>query len=709
VGLVPYAEEDWELFFGREAEIELITANLVASRLTLLFGASGVGKSSVIRAGVAHHLAEQARRNVARGAPPEIAIAVVSAWRDEPLEGLVRAVRDGVARATGRDPAALPASGRLAATFAGWAELVGGDIMVVLDQFEEYFLYHDRQDGPGTFAVEFPRLLATPELRMNFLVPIRDDAVARLDRFKGRIPSLFDNYLRLRHLGPKAAEDAIRKPLAAFNRQHPGVAVEIEDALVHEVLRQTRRGRVPAGRSELVPLDGAPIPAATGDDADEIETPYLQMVMTRLWEEEHAAGSRTLRRATFVESPPAGLGGADRIVRTHLDGEMARLDPTEQDVAVEAFRVLVNRTGTKIALAVDDLAGYTALPAARLAPVLEKLAAGGRRILRPVAIPERADAVRYEIFHDVLGPTIADWRRRHQAVQEQAAIRREQEERRLDELRRAEDRRRRERSRYLAVGLVVLSIGFAALLAVSWIAVKQSRIAMQQSREAAERAEQARAARALAERSREAAVLSAQLAEEQRRTAILARERAEQQSLELRLALQQLQQASKAAEAGARAAIGAAQTGRGEPPGATAASELRQVFIGGDTGEIRDTARRLGLLNEQVRFRARRVAQDYQIEQGQVYEYSLEPVAGSVPGGLGRLVVVTFKMDHPTFRNKLLVGDPQRGFRATYIGWGCLSVVPVLLEYADPRQPPQVAMFEMCGNVETSRSPARSS
>ena len=45
IGLMPYAEKDAPLFFGREAEREIITANLIASRLTLLYGASGVGKN----------------------------------------------------------------------------------------------------------------------------------------------------------------------------------------------------------------------------------------------------------------------------------------------------------------------------------------------------------------------------------------------------------------------------------------------------------------------------------------------------------------------------------------------------------------------------------------------------------------------------------------------------------------------------------------
>ena len=51
-GLLPYTEQDAAFFFGRDDERELVVANLLAAKLTLLYGASGVGKSSVLGAGV---------------------------------------------------------------------------------------------------------------------------------------------------------------------------------------------------------------------------------------------------------------------------------------------------------------------------------------------------------------------------------------------------------------------------------------------------------------------------------------------------------------------------------------------------------------------------------------------------------------------------------------------------------------------------------
>jgi putative ribosome biogenesis GTPase RsgA len=53
------SEIDARLFFGRDAERDALVANLLASRLTVLYGASGVGKSSLLRAGVAQLLRRQ--------------------------------------------------------------------------------------------------------------------------------------------------------------------------------------------------------------------------------------------------------------------------------------------------------------------------------------------------------------------------------------------------------------------------------------------------------------------------------------------------------------------------------------------------------------------------------------------------------------------------------------------------------------------------
>src|SRR6266480_4895989 len=99
-GLIPYSEQDAPFFFGREKETRLITANLFASPLTLLYGASGVGKSSVLRAGVAHDLRDR----------KDLLVVVFNLWQGNPVSALVQAIADQAKLA---DPAAWAAAMRL--------------------------------------------------------------------------------------------------------------------------------------------------------------------------------------------------------------------------------------------------------------------------------------------------------------------------------------------------------------------------------------------------------------------------------------------------------------------------------------------------------------------------------------------------------------------------------------------------------------------
>ena len=130
-------------------------------------------------------------------------------------------MRAACVEALGGEELPTVAAGRAAAdAVRAWTERVR-PLLVVLDQFEEYFLYHAGEDGEGTFAVEFPRLVNEPNLHANFVLSLREDAWAKLDRFEGRIPTLFANYVRVDHLDREAARDAIEGPVREWNRRLP--------------------------------------------------------------------------------------------------------------------------------------------------------------------------------------------------------------------------------------------------------------------------------------------------------------------------------------------------------------------------------------------------------------------------------------------------------------------------------------------------------
>ena len=94
-------------------------------------------------------------------------------------------------------------------------------LLVVLDQFEDYFLYHAAEDGEGTFAVEFPRLVNEPNLRVNFMLSLREDAWAKLDRFEGRIPRCSRTTSASSTSTARRRGTAIEGPVAEWNRRLP--------------------------------------------------------------------------------------------------------------------------------------------------------------------------------------------------------------------------------------------------------------------------------------------------------------------------------------------------------------------------------------------------------------------------------------------------------------------------------------------------------
>lgn len=439
VGLDCFRETDAGLFFGRDAERTRIIGNLRASRLTVLYAESGVGKSSLLRAGVSARLNEPTAG--VRGGGRYVTV-VFSEWGPSPTPALI----ESLASAARRQPGAREATPRrdgLAHAIADVSDATGATLLVILDQFEERFVYAPADED--AFDDELAACIVDRAVPAHFLISVREDAYALIgERFKSRVPNVYGNYLHLDFLDEAAARRALVEPVAAFNlRLADGeTRWDIEPALVDAVLDEVRRGRVTIG-------DDAPAGGATGDGV-RVETAYLQLVMQRIWDEESTAGSRLLRVETLRR-----LGGAGTIVRAHVDDALTGMPDAERDAASEALRFLVTSGGRKIALSTKELREFTDVPPEPLESALERLER--HRILRPVAASEPDGAVRRELYHDVLAPAVLDWRRRHADER-----RRRTAERRLVE---ARDRSRllEVRNRRLAAAVIALAAAVVGL------------------------------------------------------------------------------------------------------------------------------------------------------------------------------------------------------------------------------------------------------
>lgn len=388
---------------------QIITDHFMTSRLTLLSTAS-IGKSHILKYGVADRLQQIAQQNLHNEGVPQIATVTCNSWRGNPVVNLKQQLARDI-RTLFPNVQVPQAGTSLAQTLQEWAEHIGGKegkgkLFIILDQFEEFFQYQQPDMGEGSFVAEFAHAVNYSELPVHFLIAIRDEALSLLKYFEQLVPGIFDNHLHIKELEENSEIADLVKPIEEPIDQ-TSQAIAIEPELVEAVLNQVQVGMV-----SLIETDQGRISIpSTSQENVEIEAPFLELVMERLWKEEIGKkGSRCLRLETLNQFsiPEKNITAAQRIANEHLSEQMNILSDRERDAMATVFKYLVSAGGTKIAYPVLDLPETTGLNAGELISVLDKL--DKQRILRTVKAPNHSDVKRYEIFHDILASPIRKWR-----------------------------------------------------------------------------------------------------------------------------------------------------------------------------------------------------------------------------------------------------------------------------------------------------------
>ena len=286
------SELDERFFFGRDRETEIVASNLVASRLTVLYGPSGVGKSSLLRAGVVRRL--RALVPAGGGAATETARCRSSSTSGATTRSAAIATAAGAPRAgvAARSSRTCSRSGRRRS---------GGEIYLVLDQMEEYFVYHGRDarrpapggarrdpdpaDAARARSARHPRRRARGARRLQGA-----SAGAVRQRAPARPPRRRCRSRRDRRAARRARGDG--RPARRG--------------------RGRRSSRPSSTRSRRAGSNGVSPAAASSKAAarrGRVEAPYLQLVMERIWEVERAA---RLVRPARGDAGRARRRGADR-------------------------------------------------------------------------------------------------------------------------------------------------------------------------------------------------------------------------------------------------------------------------------------------------------------------------------------------------------------------------------------------------------------
>ncbi len=398
-GLRAFARDENIIFFGREGCIDQMLTTLAESRFLAVLGASGGGKSSLVRTGLITALE---RGMLVKGG----ADWVVADFHpgSNPLRALAEALApggdgdqlDALESYLGAGPPAL----------VEWARLgnlaPGKSLLLVVDQFEELFRYGNYADREAAEA--FVALLlhsaASADAPIYVVLTMRSEYLGNCSL----IPSLAERISNSLYLPPRMDRDCCREAILG-----PGhvFGFTIEPKLVNQILNDMAR---------VAPFEpgGQTAEQQLSRRADQL--PLMQHLLNRLWTRARAAGDGPVVLGFADYEAVGGLQGA---LNSHGAGVLEGLAPDLQDSAARVFRALVD--GADPASAVRrplPMAALLAEAGPQAHGVVEAFRSHGCNFLRPQAPAPLTDDTVVDISHESL---IRQWSRLSEWLRQEAA------------------------------------------------------------------------------------------------------------------------------------------------------------------------------------------------------------------------------------------------------------------------------------------------
>ncbi|TNE57416.1 MAG: ATP-binding protein [Bacteroidetes bacterium] len=500
-GLNPFTRDQSAVFYGRGEDVQRLTNLVLRERLVVLFAKSGIGKTSLLQAGVAPELEKNGFTPLflrADNTHAQLVNTIGSALEKDPNVG----GRDTTDELKGDRETLWERMKRLQFDMDG----LPATPVLVFDQFEEVFTLGHNETSRRRFLNELadlanasmpetirallmerlenkdPKLTATimqwweqqPDYRI--VLSIRSDFLHLLDEISPLIPNILRNRYQLQPLNRRQAQSAIEEP-ARSPGQYASPVFGYAESAIREMLDflagEEAREEAQEGDASLAPRK-----------QDEIESFNLQILCQHVENQVIAGG----QPAGFAVTPDfyGGLDGLEHEIRNFYQKQLQGLPDvfarrTDREVEDPAAFIhtaqrlieesLVTPIGRRCSMVDDFLTATWGVDHDFLDTLVET------RLLRKEL---RLDDYYYEISHDTLLPPILesrDARRRQekadqekQELQERLAEEARQKEAMAAELQAMQERRRLARRVALfSLTTLILMIGFGIWFSYNWI------------------------------------------------------------------------------------------------------------------------------------------------------------------------------------------------------------------------------------------------
>ena len=291
---------DRQIFFGRDTETMAVLRSILSHRLLVMFGPSGVGKTSLLRASIAPELSDRGY------------LVIDCRLTPRPVEALAEAFT----RSLGPTSCA-PADDVESYVQHICQQLKGSQRppVLLIDQVESVFIQGNNL-SIRLLSVLLNRLTCEELFECHTLLSVREDYFVRLHNLTSLVPTIFNNRYQLQSLSRSSAEAAIRKP-AEF------VGITCDDDYVRLVL----------------------------DDlgSETIEPAHLQIVCTAVFNA-LSAGSNRMTKADYMT-----LGGAKAILSDYIPEVLSSFREKDREIACDVLKIFVSPEHQRVLLSLKSL------------------------------------------------------------------------------------------------------------------------------------------------------------------------------------------------------------------------------------------------------------------------------------------------------------------------------------------------------------------
>jgi hypothetical protein len=404
-----YTKEDEAIFFGREDEIEELYRLAFETNLLLVYGASGTGKTSLIRCGLANKFQSSQwldlyiRRGtdinqslldtVVKNTPATTASAneevdATLDWFESMMqeEQSEESKEAGIQDFSTENPIAQALQELYLATFT--------PVYLIFDQFEELYTLGN-QEEQSRFVDNIEELVKIP-IPLKIVIVMREEYLARLYELEKRIPQLRNKKLRIEPMDMPRVQQVILSATAQNPDSNIGMASGEEMKITKAIVEKIREGDV------------------------NIKLPYLQVFMDRLYETATGEAFDRQKDAMFTLDLVNQMGTIGDVLSEFIErqSQLIYRNLSKQfpnlpvDVVWQILSPFATVDGTKVPIRQKELSSLINISSAQKSrgeteQIIKEaiVALENRRILRY----RKEDDV-YEVAHDTLALQIAEKR-----------------------------------------------------------------------------------------------------------------------------------------------------------------------------------------------------------------------------------------------------------------------------------------------------------